>query len=210
MKSEMDSMYANRVWTLVEAPEGIKPIECKWVFKRKMDMEGNVQTYKARLVVKGYRQKQGIDFDETFLPVAMIKSIRIMLAIAVYHDYEIWQMDVKTAFLNGNLVEDVYMTQPEGFIVPENANKVCKLQRSIYKLKQASRSWNRRFDETTKEFVFIQNKDDLCVYKKVSGSTLTFFVLYVDDILLIGNDIPMMQSINNWLSVRLSKKDLGE
>src|SRR6516165_4000835 len=158
-------------------------------------MEGNVQTYKARLVTKGYHQKQGIDFDETFSPVAMIKSIRIMLVIAAYHDYERWQIDMKTVFLNGNLVEDVYMTQPEGFIVPENANKVCKLQRSIYGLKQAFRSWNQRFDETVKGFDFVQNEDDPCVYKKVSRSALTFLVLYVDDILLIGNDIPMLQSV---------------
>ena len=109
MKSEMDSMYTNQVWTLVDAPEGVKPIGCKWIFKKKTDMEGNVQTYKARLVAKGYRQRHGVDYDETFSPVAMIKSIRIMLAIAAYFDYEIWQMDVKTAFLNGIFLEDVYM-----------------------------------------------------------------------------------------------------
>ena len=103
----MDSMYTNQVWTLVDAPEGIKPIGCKWIFKKKTDMEGNVQTYKARLVAKGYRQRHGVDYDETFSPVAMIKSIRIMLAIAAYFDYEIWQMDVKTNFLNRNLLEDV-------------------------------------------------------------------------------------------------------
>ena len=210
MKSEIDSMYANQVWTLVKAPEGVKPIGCKWVFKKKTDMDGNVQTYKARLVAKGYRQKYGIGFDETFSPVAMIKSIRILLAIAAYHDYEIWQMDVKTAFLNGNLMEDVYMTQPDSFVILEHANKVCKLQRSIYGLKQASRSWNHRFDETIKEFDFIQNEDDSCVYKKVSGSALTFIVLYVDDILLIGNDIPMLQSVKTWLSIKFSMKDLGE
>ena len=102
-------------------------------------MEGNIVTYKARLVAKGYRQKEGIDYDETFSPVAMLKSIRILLAIAAHYDYEIWQMDVKTAFLNGNLTEDVYMTQPEGF-TSGNGEKVCKLQRSIYGLKQASRS----------------------------------------------------------------------
>ena len=139
MNSEMDSMYENQVWTLVDPPEGVIPIGCKWVFKRKADMEGNLTTYKARLVAKGYRQKQGIDYDETFSPVAMVKSIRILLAIAAFHDYEIWQMDVKTAFLNGNLIEDVYMTQPEGFI-SNDPKKVCKLNRSIYGLKQASRS----------------------------------------------------------------------
>ena len=128
MKFEMDSMYTNQVWNLVDPPEGVKPIGCNWVFKRKTDMEGKLQTFKGRLVAKGYRQIQGIDYEETFSPVAMVKSIRIMLAIAAYHDYEIWQMDVKTAFLNGELLEDVYMTQPEGFVDPTNPNKVWKLQ----------------------------------------------------------------------------------
>ena len=101
----------------------------------------------------------------------MLKSIRILLAIAAHYDYEIWQMDVKTAFLNGNLVEDVYMTQPDGFL-SANPNLVCKLQRSIYGLKQASRRWNLRFDETIKEFGFSQNVDEPCVYKKASGSII--------------------------------------
>ena len=210
MKSEMDSMYQNQVWSLVEPPEGVKPIGCKWVFKKKTDMDGNVHTYKARLVAKGFKQIHGIDYEETFSPVAMIKSIRIMLAIAAYHDYEIWQMDVKTAFLNGNLEEDVYMTQPDGFVLDSQANKVCKLQRSIYGLKQASRSWNIRFDEAVKEFGFIKNEDEPCVYKKVSGSAVAFLVLYVDDILLIGNDIPNLQSVKTWLSKCFSMKDLGE
>ncbi|KAM1690667.1 hypothetical protein ACFXTN_029554 [Malus domestica] len=110
MISEMDSMYQNQVWTLVDPPEGIVPVGNKWVFKRKIGVDGNVETYKARLVAKGYRQREGIDYEETFSPVAMIKSIRILLAIAAYHDYEIWQMDVKTAFLNGYLEEELYMT----------------------------------------------------------------------------------------------------
>ena len=102
-------------------------------------MDGKVNTYKARLVAKGFKQVHGVGYDETFSPVAMIKSIRILLAIVAYHDYEIWQIDVKAAFLNGNLLEDVYMTQPEGFGDPKATKKVCKLQRSIYGLKQASR-----------------------------------------------------------------------
>ena len=115
-KSEMDSMYTNQVWTLVDPPEGIKPIGCKWIFKKITGMEGNVITYRARLVAKGYRQKQRVDYDKTFSSVAMLKSIRILLSIAAHYDYEIWQMDEKTTFLNGNLTEEVYMTQPEGFI----------------------------------------------------------------------------------------------
>ena len=110
MRYEMDAIYTNQVWTLVDQPESVRPIGCKWVFKKKTDMDGNVQTYKSRLVAKGYSQVPGRDYDETFAPVAMVKSIRILLAIAAYYDYEIWQMDVKIAFLNGRLLEDVYMT----------------------------------------------------------------------------------------------------
>ena len=203
-------MYDNPVWTLIEPPEGTKTIGCKWVFKKKTDMDGKVHTYEARLVAKGFKQTHGIDYDETFSPVAMVKSIRILIAIAAHHDYEIWQMDVKTVLFNGNLLEDVYMTQPEGFVQPKNSGKVCKLQRSIYGLKQASRSWNLRFDELVKGFGFVKNEDEPCVYNKISGSAIVFLVLYVEDILLIGNDIPTLQSVKSWLGKCFSMKDLGE
>ncbi|GKF87328.1 retrotransposon protein, putative, ty1-copia subclass [Tanacetum coccineum] len=103
-----------------------------------------------------------------------------------YHDYEIWQMDVKTAFLNGRLDEDIYMEQPKGYVNPKYPNRVCKLQRSIYGLKQASRQWNKRFDEEIKKFRFTQNRDEPCVYRKASGSDVVFLILYVDDILIMG------------------------
>ena len=111
-------------------------------------------------------------------------------------------MDVKTAFLNGNLLEDVYMTQPKGFVDPKNPKKLRNRQRSIYRLKQASQSWNLRFDEAIKEFGFIKNEDEPCAHKKVSGSAVVFLVLYVDDILIIGNDIPTLQSVKTWLGFR--------
>ena len=168
MESEIDSMYVNQVWNLVDAPEGVNPIGCKWIYKKKIGADGQVETYKARLVAKGFRQRQGVDYDETFSPVAMLKSIRIMLAIAAYHDYEIWQMDVKTAFLNGSLEEEVYMSQPEGFVSKDKPNQVCKLKKSIYGLKQASRSWNIRFDMTVKEFGFIKMwMNHVCIRKLV-------------------------------------------
>ena len=124
MKSEIGSMYENKVWTLVDLPDDRRPIENKWIFKKKTDADGNVTVYKARLVVKGFQQVQGVDYDETFSPVAMLKSVRIMLAIDAF--YEIWQMDVKIAFLNGFLKEELYMMKPEGFVDPKGANKVCK------------------------------------------------------------------------------------
>jgi hypothetical protein len=175
-----------------------------------MDKDGNVHIYKARLVVKGFKQIHGFDYDETFPRIAMLKSVQILLAVAAYFDYEIWQMDVKVVFLNGNLTEDVYMIQPEGFVDPKHAGKICKLQKSIYGLKQASQSWNLRFDEVVKEFSFIKNIEEPCVYKKVSGSAVVFLVLYVDDILLMGNNIPMMEVVKSSLRKSFSMKDLGE
>jgi hypothetical protein len=127
MRSEIDYMGDNQVWNLVDPPDGVKAIECKWIYKKKKYMDGNFHIYKARLVAKEFRKVQGVDCDETFSPVAMLKSIRIILAIAAYFEYEIWQMDVKTTFLNGNLDEDVYMIQPRGFVNPTNAGKLCKL-----------------------------------------------------------------------------------
>ncbi|KAJ9547192.1 hypothetical protein OSB04_019735 [Centaurea solstitialis] len=210
MKVEMQSMYDNQVWELTDLPQHCKAVGRKWVFKKKTDMDGNVHTFKARLVAKGFTQTHGIDYDETFSPVAMLKSIRILMAISAYFNYEIWQMDVKTAFLNGKLTEDVYMEQPEGFEDPKNPNKVCKLLKSIYGLKQASRSWNLHFDERIKEFGFAKSEFEPCVYTKFSGSIVTFLVLYVDDILLIGNNVPTLQSVKEWLSKCFQMKDLGE
>jgi hypothetical protein len=119
-------------------------------------------------------------------------------------------MDIKSTFLNENLTEDVYMTQPEGFVDPKHVRKICKLQKSIYGLKQAYQSWNLCFDEVVKEVGFIKNVEELCVYKKVSGSAVVFPVLYVDDILLIKNDISMMEVVKSSLRKNFSMKDLGE
>ncbi|KAD2132529.1 hypothetical protein E3N88_41798 [Mikania micrantha] len=210
MDIEMQSMYDNQVWDLVDLPPNSKAVGSKWILKKKTDMDGNVHTFKARLVAKGFTQTQGIDYEETFSPVAMTKSIRILIAIAAYHDYEIWQMDVKTAFLNGHLNEDVYMVQPEGFVDPKYPDKVCKLKKSIYGLKRASRSWNLHFDEKIIEYGFIKNEDEPCVYMKTSGSTVVFLILYVDDILLIGNHLPVLKDVKSWLSKCFAMKDLGE
>ena len=174
MRSELKSMDENQVWDLVDPPPGVTAFGCKWVFKKKTDVDGNVEIHKARLIATGYGQVQGIDYDETYSPVAMLKSVRIILAIAAYFDYEIWQMDVKTAFLHGNLTEDVYMIQPEGFVDPTSTSKVCKLKRSIYGLKQASRSWNIHFDEVVTGLGFIKSEEDSCLYKKLSGSSIVF------------------------------------
>ncbi|GKA28424.1 retrotransposon protein, putative, ty1-copia subclass [Tanacetum coccineum] len=159
-----------------------------------------------RVILKFY----GVDYEETFSPVDDIRAIRILISIAAYYDYEIWQMDIKTAFLNGYLGEDIYMVQPEGFVDPNHPRKVCKLQRSIYGLKQASRSWNKRFDEEIKRLGFAQNLDEPCVYQKASGSKVIFLILYVDDIIIMGNHIPSLQSVKDYLGKCFAMKDLRE
>nr|GEW99784.1 retrotransposon protein, putative, Ty1-copia subclass [Tanacetum cinerariifolium] len=201
-------MKDNEVWVLVGLPLNGKTVGSKWLFKKKTDIDGNVHIYKARLVAKGFSQTPGIDYEETFSLVADIRAIRILIAIAAYYDYEIWQMDVKTAFLNGYLNEEVYMEQPKGFVNPKYLNRVCKLKRSIYGLKQASRQWNKRFDDEIKKFSFTQNRDEPCVYIKASWSNITFIILYVDDILLMGNSIPMLQSVKTYLGKCFTMKDL--
>ncbi|CAM8987407.1 unnamed protein product [Rhodiola kirilowii] len=127
----------NHTWELVNLPHGCKPLDSKWIFTKKMKVDGTVEKYKARLVIKGYRQKEGLNYFDTFSPVTRITSIRMIIAIAALRNLEIHQMDVKTAFLNGDLEEEIYMEQPEGCKAPGQERKVCKLVKSLYGLKQA-------------------------------------------------------------------------
>ena len=139
MVDEMASLHKNEAWDLVELPAGRKPIGSKWVFKKKTNAEGKVEQYKARLVEKGYSQVPGIDFSDIFSPVSKVTSIRLLLSIAAAFDFEVEQMDVKTTFLHGDLEEEIYMKQPEGFAVKGKKELVCKLKKSLYGLKQSAR-----------------------------------------------------------------------
>ena len=195
MMDEMDSMNSNDVWDLIELPNGKRPIQCKWVYKTKKDSLGNIERYKARLVAKGFTQKEGIDYTDTFSPVSKKDSLRIILALVAHFDLELQQMDVKTAFLNGDLEEEVYMKQPEGFSSSDGEHLVCKLKKSIYGLKQASRQWYLKFHEVICSFGFEENIMDQCIYQKVSGSKTCFLVLYVDDILLASNDKGLLYKV---------------
>ena len=161
-------------------------------------------------MAKSYSKKSGFDYEETFSLLAMIKSIRILLSIAAYYDYEIWKMDVKTAFLNGYLEENIYMIQPDGFIIEGQEHMVCKLHKSIYGLKQASRSWNKCFDQVIKSFGFDQNEEEPCAYRKMQDDIVVFLILYVDDILLIRNDFEMLLNVKIQLATQFQMKDLGE
>jgi len=141
MKDEIDSMARNKVWELVDIPPQCKPIGSKWFFKIKSRADGSIDKFKARLVAKGFTQVKGTDYEESFSPVVRFASIRLLLALVVHLDLELFQMDAKTAFLNGNLKEEIYMDQPIGFVSKGQEDKVCRLKRSIYGLKQSSRSW---------------------------------------------------------------------
>ena len=134
----MNSMISNRVWHLIELPNGVKLVGCKWVFKTKKDSLGNIERHKARFVAKGFTEREGIDYTETFSPVSKKNSLQIIMALVAHFDFDLHQMDVKMTFLNGNLEEEVYMKQPEGFSSSEGEHLVCKLKKSIYGLKQAS------------------------------------------------------------------------
>ncbi|KAD3640743.1 hypothetical protein E3N88_29966 [Mikania micrantha] len=189
IQDEMDSIMHNNTWKLTDLPPGCKPLGCKWIFKRKMKVDGSIDKFKARLVIQGFRQNEGIDFFDTYAPVARISTIRLLIALASIHKLLIHQMDVKTAFLNGELDEEVYMKQPEGFVLPGQENKVCKLIKSLYGLKQAPKQWHQKFDDVILSHGFLLNQEDKCVYSRFDPSGKGVIIcLYVDDMLIFGTD----------------------
>ena len=210
MMDEMDSMNSNDVWDLIELPNGKRPIQCKWVYKTKKDSLGNIERYKARLVAKGFTQKEGINCTDTFSPVSKKDSLRIILALVAHFDLKLQKMDVKRIFLNGDLEEEVYIKQPEGFSSSDGEHLVCKLKKSIYGLKQASRQWYLKFHEVICSFGFEENIMDQCIYQKVSESKTCFLVLYVDDILLASNDKGLLYKVKQFLSRHFEMKDMGD
>ena len=191
-------------------PNGAKTIRCKWVYKIKKDSLGNIERYKARLIAKGFTQKEGIDYKETFSLVSKKDSLRIILALVAHFDFELQQMDVKTTFLNGELEEEVYMKQLEGFFSSQGEHLICKLKKSIYGLKQASRQWYLKFHDMRSSFGFKENIMDQCIYQKVSGSKICFLILYVDDILLATNDRGFMHEVKQFLSNHFDMKVMGD
>jgi hypothetical protein len=210
MEDELSSMSSNGVWDLVEIPDGAKRVGCKWVYKTKYDSKGKVERFKARLVAKCFTQRKGIDYTETFSPVSKKDSFQIVMVLVAHYDLELHQMDVKTAFLNGGLQENVYMAQPEGFVMEDKEHMRCKLKKSIYGLKQASRQWYLKFDEVIKKFGFIENQVDNCIYIKINGSMFIILVLYVDDILLACSDKNLLHETKGFLSSNFDMKDLND
>nr|KAJ0221579.1 hypothetical protein LSAT_V11C200099630 [Lactuca sativa] len=208
---EIDSIMHNNTWVLADLPPGCKALGCKWILKRKMKVDGTIDKYKAGLVIQGFRQKEGIDFFDTYAPVARISTIRLLLALATIHNLVIHQMDVKNAFLNGDLDEEIYMKQPEGFVMPGNEHKVCKLKKSLYGLKQAPKQWHQKFDDVVLSNGFALNQVDKCVYSKFDTfGKRVMICLYVDDMLVFGTDLEEVNKTKKFLSSSFEMKDLGE
>ena len=198
MKAEIGALRDHDVWELVELPAGRKPVGSKWVFKVKTNADGSVERCKARLVAQGYSQKEGLDYDETFSPVVRPESIRSVIALACKEGLKLHQMDITTAFLNGDLKEEVYMRQPEGFVAKGQERLVCRLKKSLYGLKQAPRCWNQVLDSQLKAMGFDQSPSDPCIYTSKTDDDFFVLAVYVDDILLAGKSKEKIEAITTW------------
>ncbi|KAL0315451.1 UNVERIFIED_CONTAM: Retrovirus-related Pol polyprotein from transposon TNT 1-94 [Sesamum radiatum] len=207
MKEEMKSLKDNKTWVLVPKPKNTSIVDSKWIFKLKN--ENDSLRYKARLVAKGFTQKEGIDYTEIFSPVVKYTTVRIILALTAHFDWELKQMDVKTAFLHGDLDENIYMAQPCGFIDNRNPEHVCLLKKSLYGLKQSPRQWNKKFDNFMKTLMFHKSAYDPCLYFKFVNNAPIFLVLYVDDMLIASPDLSMIEKLQNDLRKTFEMKDLG-
>lgn len=204
MTDEINSHSENETWTLTNLPSDRKAIKSGWVFKLKRDENGNIVKFKARLVAKGYSQRYGVDYEETFSPVVRYVSIRYLLALAVEGDWKMTQMDAITAFLQGHLNEEIYMSQPEGF--DDGSDKVCKLNRAVYGLKQASRQWNLKLDNALKNYGLKRSNSDPCIYY---GEFL-IVAIYVDDFLIFFKLEKEVNKLKQFLNKNFRMKDIGE
>ena len=214
LSDEFNSLKENQTWDLVDLPAGKNIVGSKWVLKHKRGAEGEITRCKARLVAQGYSQKPGVDYDEVFSPVAKYSSIRTVLAIANQLDLDLHQMDVKTAFLNGDLEEEIFVRQPEGFIDKEHPSKVCRLRKSLYGLKQSARCWNKTIDEYLKQSGYVQNDADPCIYLKrfvkEGKEVILLIAVYVDDLLIASNNDKELISEKKQISKRFKMGDEGE
>lgn len=209
MLDEFDALIKNKTWELVPRPQNVNVIRSMWIFRHKKKSDGSFERYKARLVGDGRSQQVGLDCDETFSPVVKPTTIRIVLTIALSKSWSIHQLDVKNAFLHGELQETVYMHQPMGFRDPIHPDYVCLLKKSLYGLKQAPRAWYQRFADFALTIGFSHSKSDhsLFIYRK--GNDMAYILLYVDDIILTASSDALRQSIMSLLASEFAMKDLG-
>lgn len=211
MDEEMKSIEKNQTWSLLTLPEGAKCIGVKWLYKTKLNKNGEVSKYKARLVAKGYSQEHGIDYTEVYAPVARMDTIKTVITTAAQKGWDIYQLDVKSSFLHGILEEDVYVQQPKGFEKIGEENKFYKLQKALYGLKQAPRAWFNRIEDYFIREAFLKSRNEETLFLKgnTRGNILIFSV-YVDDLIYTGDNISMMREFKKSMEAEFDMSDLGK
>ncbi|THG98301.1 hypothetical protein EW026_g3860 [Hermanssonia centrifuga] len=206
--AEIEAFVKAKLFVEVKKPDSRRLVDCKWVYTIKRGPNGEILKYKARLVARRFTQIEGIDYNETFAPVSKFTSIRSLLALTAHHDLEIHQMDVKSAFLNGDLNEEIYMQCPPGFEAKDG--KVWKLNKSLYGLRQTSRKWYKRVCAEFKAMGFTRSDYDHAIFFKLEDGHLLIAAVYVDDMLLVSDHTPVIQKLKSDLSTRFEMTDLGE
>lgn len=208
MQAEYNSLSKHGTWVLVDRPAGRKTTKCKWVFKIKKDTSGQVTKYKARLVAKGFTQVAGVDYGETFSPVARLSSVRLLIAFAAHRGLQVDHLDVETAFLNGDLEEEIYMEQPEGFST-DPKNKVCLLKKALYGLKQAPRQWNIKVCDAMRKLSLTQTATEHCLYFRREANDLLLVAVFVDDFYIVSTNDTLKRNFKKELQKQFIVKDLG-
>ena len=209
MKEEINMIEKNETWTLVDRPKHRKVIGVRWIYKTKLNSDGSINKNKARLVVKGYAQEQGIDYQDTFAPVSRMDTIKLLLMLASQKGWLVWQMDVKSAFLNGTLDEEIYVEQPEGFENESSLNKVYLLKKALYGLKQAPRAWYSKLDEYLSSLGFEKSLNEATLYVKKVGNQMIIISVYVDDLLITGNNDQLIDEFKRNMKSKFEMNDLG-
>ncbi|CAM8905397.1 unnamed protein product [Rhodiola kirilowii] len=210
MKREMDAQQANKTWVITDLSSHKRAVGSKWVFRIKYKSDGTIERYKARLVAKGFAQEEGLDYTETFAPVIKMTTVRIILALAASKDWPLFQLDVDNAFLHGSLDEEVYMEIPPGFHSElKKQGKVCKLLKSVYGLKQASRQLFSKFSDALLAYGFIQSLNDYSLFTFCKNGVFLVLLVYVDDVIITGTSLKAIDEVKEYIHSCFKIKDLG-
>jgi hypothetical protein len=210
MDEKMAMLDANATWALVTLPKDNKAIGCKWVYKVKHNVDGSMKRYKARLVAKGYAQTYGIDYEETYIPIVKMTTVKTIIAMATTKGWSLHQMDVKNVFLHGDLQEEVYMEQPPGYVDQTHLNLVCRLKKNLYSLKQAPKAWSDKIGQYLVTSGFQTSNVDFSLYVKKTNYGIVVIVIYVDDLIIIGDSDADIFDFKKLLKQKFEMKDLGE
>ena len=209
MDDEFATLQRQQTWFLVPAKPGVNLVGCKWIYKLKLNSDGTIARYKARLVTKGFHQRAGIDYTNTFSPIVKLATVRLILSIVVSFRWPLRQWDISNAFLHGILQEEVYMQQPQGYVDSRFPQHVCRLHKSLYGLKQAPRAWFERFTSQLLHLGFIASLADSSLFIYHHSHITIYLLIYVDDIVITRNDPPQISHLVTALRHSFELKDLG-